>query len=88
MEICYSQVTEAEKKLRIVKKDTVFGWYKGSIANINFSQTGLTNWVSGGQNSFAGNCLINLYANLSQNKIDWNNSVDIGMVCYVRVRKT
>src|SRR5512138_1259661 len=74
----YSQVTEAEKKLRALSADTTQGWKSGGIVNINLAQTSLTNWASGGQNSFAVNGLVSLYANLKKGKSRWDNSLDVG----------
>ncbi len=73
-----SQVTEAEKTLRSVNADTTLGWKKGGFFAINLSQTALKNWTAGGQNSFAVNGILNLFANLKQEKDAWDNSLDIG----------
>jgi hypothetical protein len=76
--LTYSQVTEAEKKLRTVTADTTQGWKTGGIVNINLAQTSLTNWASGGQNSFAVNGLFSVFANLKKGKSRWDNSLDVG----------
>jgi hypothetical protein len=47
----YSQVTEAEKKLKTVNADTVMGWKKGGVFALNLAQTSLSNWAAGGQNA-------------------------------------
>ena len=49
----FGQVTEGEKQLKTQKVDTVLGWKKGGVININTSQTSLTNWAAGGQSSIA-----------------------------------
>jgi hypothetical protein len=72
------QVTEAEKKIRTVSKDTLLGWNKGGVLAINLAQTSLTNWAAGGQNSFAVNGLFSAFANLTTEKSRWDNSLDIG----------
>ncbi len=37
--IVAGQVTEAEKKIRTVSKDTLLGWNKGGVIAINLAQT-------------------------------------------------
>jgi hypothetical protein len=74
----FSQVTEAEKKLRALTADSTQGWKTGGIVNINLAQTSLTNWASGGQNSFAVNGLFSVFANLKKGKSRWDNSLDVG----------
>ena len=74
----YSQVLDAEKKLREQKADTTLGWKKGGVLAINIAQTSLTNWAAGGQNSFATNGLLSLFANYKSEKSTWVNSLDIG----------
>lgn len=72
------QVTEAEKTLRTVRADTTLGWKSGGIFAVNFSQTSLTNWAAGGQNSVAVNGLFSAFANLKKEKFVWDNSLDLG----------
>lgn len=74
----YSQVTDAEKKLRDQKKDTLTGWHTGGMMSLNFSQTSLINWAAGGENSIAGNGLVSLFGNYRKKKMTWDNSLDIG----------
>lgn len=76
--IVAGQVTEAEKKIRTMSKDTLLGWNKGGVLAINLAQTSLTNWAAGGQNSFAVNGLFSAFANLTTDKSRWDNSLDIG----------
>lgn len=73
-----AQVTDAEKRLRDQKADTTLGWKKGGVLSVNLAQTSLTNWAAGGQNSFATNGLVSLFANLKTEKSTWTNSLDIG----------
>jgi len=77
-QIFFAQVTEAEKRLREQKVDTTLGWKKGGVFAINLAQTSLTNWAAGGQNSFATNGLLSVFANYKNEKSTWNNSLDIG----------
>ncbi|MBN1791701.1 MAG: DUF3078 domain-containing protein [Bacteroidales bacterium] len=72
-----SQTTEAEKQLLTQKEDTLMGWKKGGVININTSQTSLTNWASGGQSSVAIGGLLSLFANNKQEKSLWENYLDI-----------
>ena len=72
------QVTEAEKKIRAVNTDTIMGWKKGGVVGFNFSQTSLTNWAAGGQNSLSVNGLLSAFASYKQGKSSWDNSLDIG----------
>jgi hypothetical protein len=74
----YSQVTEAEKKLKTVNADTVMGWKKGGVFALNLAQTSLSNWAAGGQNSVAANGIFSAFANYKQGKSAWDNSLDIG----------
>jgi hypothetical protein len=76
--ICaFSQVTEAEKTLKTQKVDTVLGWKKGGVININTAQTSLTNWAAGGQSSMAIGGLLSLYAHNKKDKSLWENYLDL-----------
>jgi hypothetical protein len=76
--VLMAQVADGEKTLREQKKDSITGWQTGGMISLNFSQTTLTNWSAGGQNSFSGNGLVSLFANYKQKKMVWDNSLDIG----------
>jgi hypothetical protein len=76
--LTFSQVTDAEKTLRALAADTTQGWRKGGVISLNLSQTSLTNWAAGGQNSFAVNGLLSTFANYKRGKTSWVNSLDIG----------
>jgi len=76
--VAFSQVTEAEKKLRTQTTDTTMGWKNGGVISINLAQTSMTNWAAGGQNSVALNGIFSGFANYKQNKSVWDNSLDIG----------
>lgn len=73
-----SQVTEAEKQLKTQVADTVMGWKKGGVININTSQTSLTNWAAGGQSSVSVNGLLSLHAHNKKEKSLWENYLDLG----------
>jgi hypothetical protein len=76
--LTYAQVTDGEKTLRTVTADTTEGWKKGGVFSLNLAQTSLTNWASGGQNSFAINGLLSTFANYKMGKTSWVNSLDMG----------
>jgi len=56
-------------------QDTV--WRRGGLISLNLSQVSLTNWAAGGQNSVAGNGIINVYANYKRGKKAWDNNLDL-----------
>lgn len=58
------------------QQDTV--WRRGGLFSLNFSQVSLTNWAAGGQNSIAGNAIINYFANYKKGKNVWDNNLDLG----------
>ena len=74
----FTQVTEAEKQLKTQQVDTLMGWKKGGVINLNSSQTSLTNWAAGGQSSIAIGGLLSLYAHNKQDKSLWENYLDLG----------
>ncbi|HEX2969829.1 MAG TPA: DUF3078 domain-containing protein [Bacteroidales bacterium] len=73
-----AQITDSEKKLREQKTDTTLGWKNGGVLAVNLAQTSLTNWSAGGQNSFAVNGLLSVFANYKNDVSSWTNSLDIG----------
>ena len=76
--VANGQVTESEKKLRTQTADTTQGWKTGGVTAINLSQTSLTNWAAGGQNSLAINGIFSMFANYKKEKSVWDNSLDMG----------
>lgn len=53
------------------------GWkYNGNIG-LNFSQTSFTNWASGGDNSVAGNGVLNVNANYNTEHWLWQNNLNL-----------
>jgi len=76
--ITYGQVTEPEKTLRAHTTDTIMGWKKGGVFTVTLAQTSLTNWVAGGQNSFSANGLFSGFANYTNGKSAWDNTLDVG----------
>ena len=73
-----AQVTEAEKTLRTQKTDTTQGWKSGGVIGVTISQTSLTNWAAGGQNSVSVNGIMSLFANYKRETVVWDNSLDVG----------
>ena len=73
-----AQITEAEEDLKTRTKDSTDGWDLGGVASINLTQTSLTNWSAGGQNSISVAGLLSTYANLKKGKATWDNSLDVG----------
>lgn len=57
------------------QKDTV--WRKGGLVALNFSQVALKNWAAGGQNSIAGNALVNYFSNYKKGSHVWDNNLDM-----------
>jgi Protein of unknown function (DUF3078). len=76
--LAFSQVTDVEKTLRTQSADSIQGWKKGGVFSLNLAQTSLTNWAAGGENSFALNGLLSVFANYKMNKSEWVNSLDLG----------
>src|SRR5512133_933763 len=76
--LTFGQVTDAEKTLRAQVVDTTQGWKRGGVFALSLAQTSLTNWVAGGQNSFAVNGMLSTFANYKRNKTVWVNSLDLG----------
>jgi hypothetical protein len=74
----FCQVTDTEKALRSHDADTINGWKTGGVLSITLSQTSLTNWVAGGDNSFSFNGLFSGFANYKMGKSAWDNSLDVG----------
>ena len=64
--------------MRTHSADTINGWKKGGVFTATLSQTSLTNWVSGGQNSLSINGLFSGFANYKKDKSVWDNSLDLG----------
>ncbi len=76
--ICFSQISDSEKKLRETSKDTVNGWKHGGMLMVNFGQTSLSNWAAGGENALSGNGIYNLFTNYKKNTFTWDNTIDLG----------
>lgn len=60
------------------KADSIKSWKFGGLASFNFSQVSLTNWAAGGRSSSSGVALFNVFGNYKTDKINWENSLDLG----------
>ncbi len=58
------------------QQDTV--WRKSGLISLNFSQVSLSNWAAGGENSIAGNAIVNYFANYKRGKNVWDNNFALG----------
>ncbi len=58
--------------------DTVKVWKRGGLVSFNFTQVSLTNWAAGGKSSTSGTALVSLFANYSKDRLNWENSLDMG----------
>lgn len=67
--------------LAFAQKDTSY-WAKDGIVSLNYSQTGLTNWAKGGDNSYSINSLLNYNIKYNKGKNSWENAIELayGMV--------
>ena len=73
-----AQVTDAESILKAKSTVTEDVWVKGLTTGLNMSQTTLKNWAAGGQESFALNAYLNVFANHKKGKLAWDNSLNVG----------
>ncbi len=53
-------------------------WKKGGMGTLTFSQVSFYQWASGGENSFAGNGFLNLFANYNKENLRWENNLGMG----------
>ncbi len=55
-------------------------WKFNGVTTVNFSQMSLSNWAAGGENSLAGNAIINLNANYTSRdgNASWTNELNLG----------
>lgn len=74
----FSQTTEPENTLREQAADSSQGWKTGGVITLSLSQTSLTNWAAGGQNSLAVNGVLSLFAHYKKGNQVWDNFLDLG----------
>lgn len=53
-------------------------WKKGGDFTLNFSQVSFSNWSAGGKNSVSGVNLFNYSANYAKERLNWDNSLNLG----------
>lgn len=58
-------------------EDQELGWKVNGNVGLNFTQTSLTNWSAGGDNSVAGNGLLNVNANHTTQNWLWQNNLNL-----------
>jgi hypothetical protein len=73
-----AQVTDPEAVLRKQHADTISGWKYGGVFSASLTQTSLSNWAAGGEESFSITTMASVFANFSRGKDRWTNSMDIG----------
>lgn len=74
-----AQISETVvKELKTQSEDSILGWKKGFVTGINFSQTSLTNWAAGGQNSLSLATMLSGFVSFKNEKVAWDNTLDIG----------
>ena len=59
--------------------DTTKPWNIGGLTSITFSQLSFNNWATGGDNSLTGLFTLNLFSNYSNDKLSWENTLDLNM---------
>jgi hypothetical protein len=52
-------------------------WNKGGKFALTVSQVSFSNWAAGGENSFGGNSMLNLFANYKKGKRIWDTNLDL-----------
>lgn len=57
------------------QKDTSY-WTRDGIVNVGYTQTGLTNWAKGGDNSYSLNSFLNYNAKYKKGKNAWDNAFE------------
>ncbi len=60
----------------LAQQDTT--WRRGGLLGLNFTQVSLTNWGAGGENSIAGNAIVNYFAHYKKAKNIWDTDLDLG----------
>lgn len=50
-------------------------WTKKTVGGVNLSQTSLSNWAAGGENSVSWHIYLNSMANYKKNKWSWDNAL-------------
>lgn len=64
--------------LKIIPSDSLKPWKIGGIVSVNGQQVSLSNWAAGGNNSISVAGLINVFTKYKNNKITWENNLELG----------
>ena len=75
--VCFTFCLNPGVAQETASADTVEVWDFGGAGTVNFSQVGLTNWASGGQNALSVLGIANLYANYTHGRNSWDNTLDV-----------
>ncbi len=67
-----------EPSLNVEETDTVKAWTFGGFTSLQINQVALVNWAAGGENSFSGIALANVFANYKKGPWTWNTRLDLG----------
>lgn len=59
------------------KTEEIPQWKTGGNIGLTFTQTSLTNWAAGGENTLGTNGYLSLFANYSKGKGAWDNTLDL-----------
>jgi len=68
----------ADKARSSAKFDTTKKWDIGGPLSVTFTQTSLSNWSGGGENSTGLTALASLHANYSDSNFSWLNDIELG----------
>ena len=58
--------------------DSTKAWKFGGFTSLQLNQIALVNWNAGGENSFSGIALAQVFANYNNDKWTWENRLDLG----------
>lgn len=72
---------ESSKSVKVISPDTShIPWKAGGLYSLNIGQGTLSNWAAGGDDfSLTINSFLNLFAAFRNNKISWDNNLDISL---------
>ena len=77
-----AQMPEPPKELlkpkEVIFADTVKPWRYGGFGALNFTQTSLSNWAGGGQNSVSLASLASFYVRYRRGSVAWDTNLDAG----------
>ena len=77
-DIKFENFTPNDRLVKIQKKFTVLSpWSLGGNSTLGFTQTSLSNWKKGGNSSLSILAVLKGFANYSDKKLKWENSVEL-----------